>query len=79
MLKRVEELDFDYIPKLKKHRRRNWHFKMSAMVITIFQKSGGYIHAKTALDFKLNFDVIARKYTFQKIFVTYQKGYDPHP
>jgi len=34
---------------------------MSAKIITMFQKSREYIHTQTALNFKLNLDVIARK------------------
>ena len=32
----------------------------------MFQESGGYMYTQTALDFKLNVDVVARKDTFQK-------------
>ena len=43
----------------------------SATAITMFQKRGGYIHTQSALDFKLNLDVIARKDTFQtKLSIT---------
>ena len=41
------------------------------------QKSGGYIPIQIALDFKLNFDIIAIKEKFKKISVTYQKNYGP--
>ena len=45
-------------------------------------KYRGYIHTQTALDFKLNLEVITRNDIFQKKFsVTQQKSYDPptHP
>ena len=42
-------------------------------------KYGGYIYTQTALDFKLNLEVITKKNIFQKNYVTYQKTYDPPP
>ena len=54
--------------------------KMSVKVITMFQKSGGFIHTQIALDFNLNLDVIAIKDAFQtKTSVRYQKSNDPRP
>jgi len=41
-------------------------FLTSAKVTTMYQKSGVHIHTQTAFDFKLNFDIIARKDTFLK-------------
>ena len=40
--------------------------KMSAKVITMFQKSGEFIHTQAALDLKVNPSVIARKMRSEK-------------
>ena len=51
-----------------------WYFgvslKTGSNATTMFQKNEGYIHLQTALDLKLNFDVITRKDIFKKISAT---------
>ena len=47
--------------------------RMSSKVITMLRKKEGHIHTQTALDFKLNIDVIARKDTFRKQYLLYNK------